>query len=613
MIAIQSRSTGKGRHMEASDITTKDLAAKAAEIRRQTLEIVLRVGKGHLGGAFSATEILVALFYGGIMRFDPKDPEWQGRDRFILSKAHSSNTLHYILSDLGFIPPSDLDAFLDNGTFIGGHLDHLTPGIEITGGSLGHGLSVGAGMALGLRESGGSEKVFVIIGDGESQEGSIWEAAIFARQHQLDNLIAVTDYNGLGSEDYIRNTGDLSPLEEKWRAFGWNVSVIDGHDMDAVMDAFSRSRRNAGGQPTMIIAKTIKGKGMSTHENLPKSHHTLPRGEEINQVRRDLGTTGIAAVPATTGPSAIQPDAREAIFGALYDAAVADPKVVVLTTDTGAMKFRDFVKDVPEQLINVGISEQNAIGAAAGLALTGHRVFVYGITGFVTLRVLEQIKVDICCMGLPVTIVGLGTGYAYSFDGPTHHIVEDIAVMRALPGLSIWSPSDIVSAARSIDLALACDGPGYIRFDKGPFDALYEEDDDFSAGISRLRDGADATVIATGIMTTQAMRVAERLRAMDLNIGVIDAYRLQPLNCDALLKILGDTPRIFTLEEHFLDGGLGSIVAEAISSVPNGPPLTRLGIAGGYYSEVGDREYMRSLDRIDQNSLVDQLAGFLRS
>ncbi|MBL6945211.1 MAG: 1-deoxy-D-xylulose-5-phosphate synthase [Rhodospirillales bacterium] len=316
-------------------------------------------------------------------------------------------------------------------------------------------------------------------------------------------------------------------------------------------------------------------------------------------------------VPAPTGVT-VYPDARDAIFGALFDAAAADRNIVVLTADTGALKFRDFIKHIPDQLINVGVSEQNAVSVAAGLATTGRHVFVYGISSFVTLRALEQIKVDVCTMGLPVTILGLGTGYVYSTDGPTHHILEDIAVMRTLPGLGIWSPSDYVSAARSIDLALDHGAPGYIRFDKGPFDPLYPEDHEFGPGLARLRAGAQGTIIATGIMTTQAMRVAKRLELQGMDVGVIDVFRLKPLNGSSVLELLGETPRIFTLEEHFLEGGLGSIIAETVGMLGNMPPVVRLGVSGSYRAEVGDREFMRSLDGIDQDSLVKYFAGAIK-
>lgn len=265
-----------------------ELRAKAAALRRATFEMVMRAGKGHLGGSFSCTEILVALYYGGILRYRAGDPHWAGRDRFILSKAHGSNTLHYLLADLGFYPMRHVEEFLANGSLLSGHTDHRTPGIEIAGGSLGHGLGVAAGMALGLKLDGGAQRVFCIIGDGESQEGSIWEAGLFARQHALDNLVAFTDYNGLGSENRIDETAGLDPLEDKWRAFGWDTVSVDGHDLAALLALKGSFERRGAGRPLMVVARTVKGKGLPPLENTPAAHHTLPKGEDVALIRSHL-------------------------------------------------------------------------------------------------------------------------------------------------------------------------------------------------------------------------------------------------------------------------------------------------------------------------------------
>ena len=272
---------GKGKMIE-------ELVEKAGEIRKQTFEMVMKAGKGHLGGSFSCTEILVALYYGKILRFDSSNPRWEERDRFILSKAHGSNTLYVILADLGFYLASELSSFLDDGSLLSGHTDNRTPGVEIVGGSLGHGLGVASGIALGAKLSGKDYLTFALIGDGESQEGSIWEAAMFASHHGLNNLIAVTDRNNLGSEDYTENTARLEPLADKWRAFGWDVTSIDGHSFDEIFGAFKDVRTRQSSRPLMIIARTIKGKGISFLENTPQSHHTLPTGQYVDRAREDL-------------------------------------------------------------------------------------------------------------------------------------------------------------------------------------------------------------------------------------------------------------------------------------------------------------------------------------
>lgn len=264
------------------------LKEKAKEIRKKTFEMVINAGKGHLGGSFSCLEILVYLYYERILKFDSKNPKWEGRDIFILSKGHASNSLYVILADLGYFPIEETINFLKDDSLLGQHCDVNVPGIEIITGSLGHGLGVISGIALGHKLDGKKNLHFVILGDGESQEGSVWEAAMFASHHRLNNLIAFTDRNMLGSEDFTENTAGLEPLADKWRAFGWDTRVIDGHSFEEISKVLADCRNRQGDKPLMIIANTIKGKGISILENLPRAHHTLPKGEEINIVWKEL-------------------------------------------------------------------------------------------------------------------------------------------------------------------------------------------------------------------------------------------------------------------------------------------------------------------------------------
>lgn len=269
-----------------TDITY--LNEKARFIRRSTFEMVLNAGKGHLGGSLSCTEILVALYYGGILRFDPTNPGWEDRDIFILSKGHANNSYFVLLADLGFFPVSELANFSRNGSPLCQHCDPHVPGIEIITGSLGHGLGIASGIALGKKLQRKNNMVFVILGDGECQEGSVWEAAMFASHHHLDNLVAFIDRNRLSSEDFTENTSHLEPLEDKWKAFGWTVKTIDGHSIEQILTALSGYRTSNTGMPLMIIANTVKGKGISSLENLPRSHHVVPKGDEVIKAREDL-------------------------------------------------------------------------------------------------------------------------------------------------------------------------------------------------------------------------------------------------------------------------------------------------------------------------------------
>ncbi|MDI9430188.1 MAG: transketolase [Planctomycetota bacterium] len=269
-------------------VDTERYEAVSKRIRLRALEMALHAGAGHLGGSFSYADILVALYYGGLLQHDPADPTWADRDRLILSKGHANNTLYVILADRGYFPPQELDRFCQPGSFLGNHCDKMVPGVETISGSLGHGLGTAAGLAWGARLSGRDYRVFCILGDGESQEGSIWEAAMFAPQRRLGNLVAILDRNRLGSEDFTEDTAGLDPVEDKWAAFGWDVHSINGHDFrdifTALGDVHSRDRQ----RPLMIVANTVKGRSIPALENTPRAHHTLPKGEQIEMARRVL-------------------------------------------------------------------------------------------------------------------------------------------------------------------------------------------------------------------------------------------------------------------------------------------------------------------------------------
>jgi transketolase len=305
-------------------------------------------------------------------------------------------------------------------------------------------------------------------------------------------------------------------------------------------------------------------------------------------------------------------DTRDAIFGELYLIALNDPNVIVLTADTGALIFNEFKKNIPEQFYNLGVAEQNAISVAAGLALSGKQVFVYAITTFVTLRCYEQIKIDICCMDLPVTILGMGTGYVYSPDGPTHHMTEDLSIMRALPGLNIWSPSDYTMAASSVHMAYQLKKPCYIRFDKGPFSNLYDHNNpDFSNGLTMLKPGNDITLISTGIMVDQAFKVAEELGNKEIKAGVVDVYRLKPVNKKLLIETVRGSKQVAVIEEHTIMGGLGSMVCEVLAEGDVLVPTKLFGIPDTYHCEVGSREMLRKLDKIDVDSIAKSLLSWI--
>ena len=261
---------------------------KARAVRKQALEMTVSAGKGHLGGAFSCVEILVALYYGGIFRINPTDIQNALRDRFIFSKGHACLALYPILADLGFFSPDVLETYGKNGSMLGGHPDHLIPGVEISTGSLGHGLNVCCGLALAAKMDRIDAVAIALIGDGECNEGSVWEAAIFAASRKLDNLVVIVDNNKIGATTFTSDFFDGGNMAERWRSFGWAVTVVDGHDFGQLLSAYKNLRANNLQKPHVIIAETIKGKGVSFMENRPEWHHGVPQGELLELARKEL-------------------------------------------------------------------------------------------------------------------------------------------------------------------------------------------------------------------------------------------------------------------------------------------------------------------------------------
>ena len=267
------------------NVDTRELAKR---IRIHALQMTSRGGSSHVGAAFSVADILAVLYGGGILRIDPKNPKWPGRDRFILSKGHAGAAVYAVLAETGFFPVEKLKTHYQDGSDLSGHVSHKgIPGVELSTGSLGHGLGVGVGMAKALKLAGAKHRVFVILSDGECDEGSNWEAILFAAHQRLDNLVAIIDYNKIQSLAPVAETLELEPFADKWESFNWAVAEVNGHDHKALRDSFSRLPMRVG-KPTVVIAHTIKGKGVSFMENTVLWHYRTARGEEFERALREL-------------------------------------------------------------------------------------------------------------------------------------------------------------------------------------------------------------------------------------------------------------------------------------------------------------------------------------
>lgn len=270
------------------EVLFSKLRRKSFQIRQAVLEMCIKAGTGHVTSSLSCIEVLVALYYGNILKIDPDNPKWKARDRFILSKGQASPALYAILGDLGFFNKKELSRFAQKGGRFGVHLQNDVPGVEITAGSLGQGFGVSAGLALGAKMNRQAHLVFSLLGDGECYEGSIWETAMFAAHHNLDNLIAIIDRNYLCVTDFTERLLKLEPIGEKWSSFGWEVRRIDGHCFEEIWEALAFARSERPQKPLLIIADTVKGRGIKCLSNLPLWHGVAPKGRDIERCRRDL-------------------------------------------------------------------------------------------------------------------------------------------------------------------------------------------------------------------------------------------------------------------------------------------------------------------------------------
>ena len=271
-------------------MTIKELEAKAHWVRQEAFKMQANAGKGHLGGAFSITEVLTALYYSGLLRLGKEYLKKDNRDRVFFSKGHAGLSWYVILADCGFFSPKELATYGKNGSMIGGHPDHFIPGVEVSSGSLGHGLGVAAGLALSAKLDKKDFLSIAILGDGECSEGSVWEAAAFAGKRELSNLVAIVDNNGVGAADFTANYfGTKKEMAGRWKAFGWDVVEVDGHNLAKIVPIIKKLRNRTSKKPLAIIANTIKGKGVSFMHNDHHWHHGVPKGELADKARKELG------------------------------------------------------------------------------------------------------------------------------------------------------------------------------------------------------------------------------------------------------------------------------------------------------------------------------------
>ena len=508
--------------MFADPVLVDELAQIAARLRRHVIKMTYYAGSGHPGGSLSAADMIAALYFSEL-RIDPARPDWPDRDRFILSKGHACPVWYAALAERGYFPVDDLWGLRQTYSHLQGHPDmRKTPGVDMTAGPLGSGLAAGAGIALGALVTGRMFRTYVMLGEGDLQEGASWEALLFAGHRKLSNLCALIDYNRSQVDGRSDDILSLDPLADKLRACRWAVREIDGHDVAQIIEALEWAR-GVTGAPAAIIAHTTKGKGVSFMLDRHEWHGKAPNREQAVAALAELGEpTADGAWQMAEGPGvdrqAAKPNTpsrtlRDAFGETLVKLGAENPNLIVLDADiSSSLKTGAFAKAYPERHINFGVAEQDMLLSAVGLATTGLIPLACTYATFATLRGCEQIRSFICYPKLNVKVICSHGGLEVGWDGPTHQGIEDVAIMRSLPNMTVVVPADATAVPALLRQIVALDGPVYFRMGRNPVPVIYEPAQEFTLGRAiNLRGGGDVTIIATGVMVSLALDAADEL------------------------------------------------------------------------------------------------------
>lgn len=574
-----------------SDEVRQSLRIMANRLRRDCLISTAEAGSGHPSTCLSCAELVSALFFR-YLRYDLNHPKNPYNDRFVLSKGHAAPILWAALAEAGAFPVEKLLTLRRIDSDLEGHPTPRNPWVDVATGSLGQGLSIGVGMALAGRLDRTGNRIYVLLGDGETAEGAVWEAVELAAYYRLGNLIAVLDANRLGQSQATMHGHDLASYEKKFQACGWNAYVIDGHNVDQILGAVDEALQSED-RPSAVIAGTLKGKGVSFLEDRNGWHgKPVKKGEELEKALAELGDDLELPVPlamappsrsAADGPRAlpngleVQPPAyakgekvatRRAYGTALSKLGAASPSVVALDADTKNSTYAEkFMEGFPDRFFECFIAEQNMVGTAVGLGAMGKVPFASTFACFLT-RAYDLIRMASISQA-NLNLVGSHAGVSIGEDGPSQMGLEDLAMMRAVHGSTVFYPCDGVSTEKLAMLAGRTPGIVYIRTSRPPTPVLYDNDEEFPLGGSKVLRSSErdrATVVGAGVTVHEALRAYDELAAEGIAIRVIDLYCVKPVDVETLRAAVRDTGVLVTVEDHYPEGGIGEAVLSALAN-----------------------------------------------
>ena len=627
--------------------SAEEIKKAANDMRGYALISLYCAKSGHSGGSLSAMDIIATAFLN-VMKHKPHDPNWDGRDRMIFSAGHKAPTWYTALGYTGYFDIKQMATLRKFDSPFQGHPDwKKLPGIELSCGSLGQGLSFAVGDAITAKMDKKDYRVFCLMGDGEQQEGQIWEAAMEAAHYKLDNLVGIVDINRLQIDGWVKEVMNIDPISDKYKAFGWHVIECQGHDVEDLLRAYKEAEETKG-KPTVIIARTVKGKGVSFMEDQVGWHGKAPNKEELEKALKELNPDNLPKDEMIKIAEEHQKKAEKKINDAMpkfskdYWWNVQDkmkvemkptrkgfgeelcetknPNVVALGADiSGSICIDMFYSKDPkkkDRFFSVGIAEQSGTCVAAGMAKEGKIPFfgTYGV--FAAGRALDQIRTTVCYGNLNVKIAGAHGGVSVGPDGATHQALEEIFQISGLPNMNLLVPCDSVETKKSTHTMIEEFGPFYIRYareatpivttEKTPFKfgtatviRFNGEEDNFidafehklSTEVERKKE--DITLIACGPEVPEAMRAAWILKKeYDINARIVNMSTVKPLDKKVIYDAVEDTGAVLTAEEH-QKGGLGNWVAAEVARKGKAVVFDMIGVNDTYGESAASWELIK--------------------
>lgn len=603
-------------------------------VRYGILISTTEAGSGHPTSALSAVELTVPLFFG-----PPAGGFMNGSDKFILSKGHASPLLYSLYFAKGLITEDELLTLRKFDSPLEGHPTPRFPYVDVATGSLGQGLSIGLGMALGIKQ-----KVYILLGDSEVAEGQIWEAAELASYHNVDNLVAILDVNRLGQRGETMLGWDLDKYKKRFEAFGWKTIVIDdGHDLEKVYDAFNSLTRKPVNSPTMIIAKTIKGKGVPLLEDKNGWHGKALDKDQLQEALAELGEIIKPPTVVSNQQSVISKTevklntenrilgtyqigdlvaTREAYGDALVELGKINSKIVALDAEVSNSTMSEkFQKAYPDRFFEMFIAEQNMVSTAVGLSKVGFIPFVSTFAAFFT-RAFDQIRMSQYSKA-NIKLTGSHAGVSIGSDGPSQMALEDLSMMRSILESTIFYPSDAISAFKLTQIMAGNDGLFYLRTTREKTPVIYSNDEEFEIGgskILRQNDNDKAVIFAAGITVHEALKAHEELNKEGVNIAVVDLYSIKPIDGKTVQQLSNKVKNVIVVEDHYPTGGLGESVLSALQSSSFQPqnqvsssqfPASRfVHLAVNKIPRSGTPQELLAYEQIDSKAIIKAVKSF---